>query len=66
MFNSICIYIWVHLQLYEKLYNHRKFVIRTKIRVLIIRHTYNYTSGFDIYKYVYIHLYEYLCIFIVT
>ena len=46
MFNCTCIYTWVHLQLYEKLYNQRKLC-----------DTYNYMSA---YTNVYLQLYEWL------
>ena len=45
MFNYICLYTWVYLQLYEKFYNHRKLCV-----------TYNYMST---YTKVYLQLYEF-------
>ena len=43
-YNYMSIYTIVFLQFHEQLYNHRNFVIRTGIRVLIFGYTYNYMS----------------------
>ena len=64
MFNFNCIYTWLYLQLFEKLHNHRKFVIRTTIGVHILRYTYTYTSGYKVSICLYVKLYVYLCMFI--
>ena len=58
MFNYTCIFTWVNLQFYEKLYNNRNFVIRTIIRLPTLGYTYKYTTGYINFTRVYIQLYE--------